>query len=97
MPWNFVGNTVNFQNISESSSTDPLPLFGQPTGSGDQLLFQPTTFSSYSQGLAADQTDGHLTMTIALQPGKATSITSLVLNEEGDYTMNGARRGPRPT
>ena len=91
---NYAGNTVNFQSVTESSSTGELPtygLFGAPITPiiGDVLPFGPPTFSSFSQGLAADQTDSHLTTTIAIQPGNATSITNLLFNETGDYTLLG--------
>jgi len=37
-------------NIEESSATDPLPLFGEPTVSGNELLFKPQEYFSYSEG-----------------------------------------------
>ncbi len=90
MPWNETGTTVSFLDINESSATDPLPLFGEPTVSGNQLLFAPASFASYSQNLSSDQTNSHLQMTIAIQPGQATGITNLLFTEEGDYTLVGA-------
>jgi hypothetical protein len=90
MPWTGSGDTVNFLAIIESSATDPLPLFGEPTVSGNQLLFSPSSFASYSQNLFSDQTDGHLMMTIALKPGQASGITGIHLNEMGDYSLLGA-------
>ena len=88
MPWTMSGTSCSFLNIQESSATDPLPLFGEPVVSGNELLFDPQTFSSFSEGLAADVTDSHLTMTITA----ASSIKTIVLNEEGDYTLIGAER-----
>ena len=86
MPWTMSGTSCSFLNIEESSATDPLPLFGEPTVSGNELLFKPQEYFSYSEGLAADVTDSHLTMTVTA----TSAIKTLVLSEVGDYTLVGA-------
>lgn len=67
-----MGATVTFKNIEESSpSGDPLPLYGQPTANGNELIF-PTTGSfaaSSLDGSSSDQTDGKLNLMIVAKPG----------------------------
>lgn len=86
---NVSGATVNFTNISEGSPTgDPEPLYGQPSANVDTLVF-PTTanFAASSlDGLASDQTDGKLTLTMEAKPGY--KLTSLKIFEEGLTTLN---------
>ena len=58
------GIHIIFEQVTESSLTDPVPLFGTPTAVGDVLQFDPTQFTSSSTGGGSDSTDGTLTMTI---------------------------------
>jgi hypothetical protein len=87
MPVTLSGTSCTFVNVEETSATDPPPLFGTPVVSGNQLLFSPTSFSSYSAGPGADITDSHLTMTITA--ASTMGITSVLLSEMGDYTLFG--------
>lgn len=86
---NVMGATVSFTNIVESSPTgDPLPLYGQPSTNGDELLF-PTTgnFSASSlDGVASDQTDGKLSLMIRAKPG--FTLDSFHVAENGLTTLN---------
>jgi hypothetical protein len=74
---------ITFTSISESSITDPLPLFGPPTPFVVGLDFSPSTFGSSSTNGLADITDGQLNYTIN---GPALSIS---IAEGGDYSLIG--------
>lgn len=90
----FVGNTVQYVDVTEDSGTDPLPpaLYGAPNIAGDTLDFSPVSFNSSSTGaLGVDQTDGTLTMRIEALPGN--SIPVLMIEEAGDYTLTGVGAG----
>lgn len=76
---------VTFLNVTESSATDPVPLFGQPAPVIGGLDFDPITFGTSSSNGQIDLTDGQLNMTIKAQPGVA--LNSLSLFEAGDYTL----------
>lgn len=84
------GATVTFLQVTESSITDPVPLFGAPTPSGDSLDFTPTSFGAVSQlhVPAVDQTDGHLTFGVVPKfPGGA--IQNIKFAEGGGLTVGG--------
>jgi hypothetical protein len=84
-----MGTTVWFTGIEESSpSNDPLPLYGQPSANGNELLF-PTTgsFSAASlDGVASDQTDGKLSLMIVAKEGNAINFFNIT--ENGLTTLN---------
>ena len=84
----FVGSTVVFRDVNEDSATDPTPLFGAPTVSGNGLDFNPTAFVSSSANGAIDSTIGVLDFTLESTPGNV--ITDILFNEAGDYTLFGA-------
>jgi len=82
---------ITFQQVTESSGTDVVPLYGPPTPFVTGLDFDPATFVSSSSGGAADITDGQLNFGVNGQhPGSFTPITALNLFESGDYTLLGA-------
>jgi len=89
MPGSSEGD-VDFIDISETSNTDPLPLFGEPTRIGNQLFFFPTSFVSTS-------TDGNLGMTdetsstlsVTIVAGEGYYIQSITFSELGDYILTG--------
>lgn len=84
----YVGQDVTFQQVTESSS-DPVPLYGAPTGvTNNTIDFDPLTFQSSSSGGSADVTDGLVTFFIQADPG--FFITDLTFEEFGDYTLAGA-------
>ncbi len=83
----FAGTTVTFIGVTESSVTDDLPLFGEPTVGGDTLSFGPDGFGSYSADGSVDITDGQLSMYIDAAPGEY--IAQVYLEEAGDVTMLG--------
>lgn len=81
---------VDFIDISETSNTDPLPLFGEPTRMGNQLFFFPTGFVSTSDngdlGMT-DETSSTLDVTIVADEGYY--IQSITFSELGDYIVTG--------
>jgi len=84
---NFTGSSVEFQGVTESSGTDPGPLFGAPTITGDTLDFNPQGFTAYSSGGGVDLTDGQLNFLVKALDGFA--ITELRFSELGDFTLAG--------
>lgn len=89
---NYSGTSVHFLNVTEDSTTDPLPLFGAPTLAGDSLVFNPASFGANATPLNGyiDITDGTLTTAIVAKPGQ--SIQQIAVSEAGDYTLAG--QGP---
>jgi hypothetical protein len=86
----YFGPSVTFTGIQESDSLgDPEPLFGAPTGSGDRLLFFPTTFSASAAGDGGhDETGSQLQFT-ASGNGPTDTIESIKLTEYGDADLSG--------
>jgi hypothetical protein len=70
-------------NVTESSGTDAVPLYGPPAPFATGLDFDPQFVASASGG-TADLTDGQLNFTF-MSPG----LNSLNLFEAGDYTVAG--------
>lgn len=83
---------VTFQQVTESSGTDPVPLYGPPTPFVTGLDFDPTSFASSSSNGSADITDGQLNFGVqgASGPGGVVGIPSISLFESGDYSLLGA-------
>jgi hypothetical protein len=73
-----------FLNVTESSGTDPVPMYGPPTAFETGLDFDPSSFVALSAGGGADLTDGQLSFTV-MSPG----LTSISLFEAGDYSLLG--------
>jgi hypothetical protein len=80
----FPAPPVTFTQVTESSGTDPVPLYGPPAPFAVGLNFTPTSFVSSATGGAADITDGQLNF------GVNGPINSLNVAEGGDYTLVGA-------
>jgi hypothetical protein len=84
----FLGSSVDFLQVSETTlSADPEPLWETPslTGSGDQLAFFPTNFTSICSGISSDVTTAELTTQISAHPGG--HIDNVTLVENGDVTL----------
>jgi hypothetical protein len=77
---------VSFLQVTESSGTDPVPLYGPPTPFSVGLDFNPIGFAASSSGGGADITDGQLNYTLTSGLG----IASISVSESGDYTIVGA-------
>ena len=75
---------VMFLNVTESSATDPVPLFGPPAYFVTGMDFNPTSFASSATNGGADVTDGQLNYTIM-----SNGLLSLNLSEAGDYSLAG--------
>lgn len=78
----YFGPNMSFTGIQETSTSgDPEPLFGAPTGSGDQLLFFPTNFSAsvdIVSGPISDATSSRLeTQISATSPGATIDILNI--------------------
>ena len=82
---------ITFLQVSESSGTDPVPLYGPPSPFSVGLDFTPT-FTSNATGGSADITDGQLNFTIAAGPGNG--ISGINVFEAGDYTLFGGGGPP---
>jgi hypothetical protein len=80
---------IMFQDVTESSGTDPVPLYGPPAPFVIGLDFDPIGFTSSATGGNADITDGQLNFTVMSLPG-GPAIPSIKLSEAGDYSMAGA-------
>lgn len=78
---------ISFIDVTESSATDPVPLFGPPTAYSVGLDFNPTSFGSSSANGTADITDGQLNF--MLQGQGLNGFGFLSISEAGDYTLVG--------
>ena len=83
----FAGTTVNFEDVTESSGTDSVPLYGQPTVTGDTLRFSPTEAFFAEAGSYGDTTDGKLEL--HLQAADGYQISAIRVTEGGDYSVIG--------
>ena len=79
---------ITIGNVTESSGTDAVPLYGAPATVPGGLDFDPASFVATASGGAQDITDGQLNLT--LTASSQVSITSISLAELGDYTLVGA-------
>jgi hypothetical protein len=79
---------VTFTNVTESSGTDAVPLYGPPTPFVTGLDFDPLGFVATASGGGSDITDGQLNFGIQTNP--FVGITTLNLFEAGDYTLVGS-------
>lgn len=84
--------TVMYTDVTESSSSDPVPppLYGAPTIAGNLLDFTPVGFDASTTGSTpgADLTEGQLNFTMEAVP--ATGLTTLIIDEAGEFTLSGA-------
>jgi hypothetical protein len=76
---------ATFVDVTESSSTDPVPLYGPPNPFPIGLDFNPTNFVAVSQNDGSDITDGQLNFMVS----RAAGIPGLSVFEAGDYTLVG--------
>jgi hypothetical protein len=82
---------VSFLQVTESSGSDPVPLYGAPTAFTTGLRFLPIGFVATSSGGGADITDGQLNLTLQgnVNLPNAVAINSVTVFEAGDYTKAG--------
>jgi len=81
-----VASGVSFLQVTESSGTDPVPLYGPPTPFVTGLDFDPIGFVATSANGGADITDGQLNFTAM---ANLNGINSINVFEAGDYTIAG--------
>lgn len=79
---------VLFLDVSESSETDPVPLYGPPTAYPTGFDFDPSNFGASASGGADDITDGQLKFTLKSAGGNL-KIGWLTFVGEGSYTLAG--------
>lgn len=82
---------VMFVGVTESSATDPVPLYGPPTPFATGLDFDPQAFAAISAGGGADLTDGQVNFTVMgnVNLPNVVGIDAISLFEAGDYTLAG--------
>jgi hypothetical protein len=80
-----VGPGISFLGVTESSVSDPVPLYGPPAPFAVGLDFNPVGFVATSSNGGADITDGQMNFTVS----GAAGIASVALSERGDYTLAG--------
>lgn len=90
--FNLPAEGIMFQNVTESSGTDAVPLYGPPDPYVVGLDFDPANFVSTSSGGSADVTDGQLNFTIMglSNVNGSVGVSTIGLFEAGDYTLAGA-------
>jgi hypothetical protein len=71
-------------DVTESSGTDPLPLYGPPELIFNGFDFDPQSFVASAVDGGADITDGQLNFTIT-----SNGLDSFSLSEAGDYSLIG--------
>jgi hypothetical protein len=86
-PITLAGDNVQFVDVIESSLTDPVPLYGTPTVSGDTLLLAPRDFGSFASGGGVDPTIAKLSTTIEALPG--THLLGIRWSQFGDVALGG--------
>ena len=84
--------TVAYNDVTESSFSDDVPLYGAPTITSNLLDFEPIAFGTSSSGGASSLTDGQLNFTIDAIDG--TGVTSFTIDEGGDYSFSGLTPTP---
>lgn len=94
----YFGTSISFTNIQETSNLgDPeLPpagagtcCFGQPTGSGDSLLFFPTDFVAEASGVGGFDSTGAQLQVLLTATGPTATIDQIWIHEFGDATLVG--------
>lgn len=82
---------ISFLNVTESSGTDAVPLYGAPDPYVTGLDFDPTSFVASAAGGGADITDGQMNFTVMGQKNglNVVAIGGISLSEGGDYTLVG--------
>jgi hypothetical protein len=82
------GTHVNYVNVTEDSgASEPLPLFGAPTVTGNSIDFNPVGFDATSSGAGSDITVSNLVFQITAKTG--SRIDTITLTEGGDTTLAG--------
>jgi hypothetical protein len=82
---------VGFLSVTESSTTDAVPLYGPPSLYATGLDFNPIGFAASGVGGGSDLTEGQLNFTFVgnLTPPNGAAVESISVFEAGDYTLAG--------
>ena len=85
----FSGTSVMYIDVQEvaNSPGDASPLFGPPSITGNELDFDPATFTAVSTNGVSDLTDGQLNFTLMSLAG--SFLDSITIDEGGDYSLLG--------
>ncbi len=87
----YAGPNFTYTQLQEASSSgDPEPLFGAPTGSADQLLFFPTTFQAAAAGAVGFDHTGSQFQARVTGNTAVDTITAVDITEFGDAELLGA-------
>ena len=83
---------IQFRDVTESSGTDALPLFGAPDYFETGVDFDPTSFVATGSGGSADITDGQLNLKLSgdITGQPDSPIYGITLFENGDYSLAGS-------
>lgn len=86
---------VVYQDVEESSGTDPVPpgRYGPPSLSGDTLDFDPTEFVASATGGGGDITDVQLNFQVSVLEVNdvvAGGLETLFVSESGDFSLFGS-------
>lgn len=84
---NLTSPAVKYISVTESSGTDPVPLYDTPFLVGDDLFFSATGFTASATNGDIDITDGQLDFQVIASPG--IGIDSFELYEAGDFRLLG--------
>jgi hypothetical protein len=93
---NFTAKNVQYQNVTETSTTNNSAVYGSPivTTASNSIVFPDSSFSAVSNngaagkgGGATDTTEGDLTSTV--QAGYGYKFLGLNFTEDGDFTLSG--------
>ncbi|MFI4859314.1 MAG: PEP-CTERM sorting domain-containing protein [Phycisphaerales bacterium JB063] len=84
--------TLSYLDVTESSFTDPGPLYNAPSISGNTLDFDPLAFGAAASDGGSDLTDGQLNFTIDTLPD--AGLTSFSIVESGDFSFAGLTPTP---
>lgn len=74
---------MSFQQISEISVFDELPLFNAPQVNGNTLIFANPTFVASAAAMQLDFVDGRMTFNVSSKNG--VDITGIRLQETGSF------------
>ncbi len=81
-----------YDNVVETSITDPLPMFGAPSAGVDNVMtFPMPSFIATASNNASDLSAGALEFTFDADPGKLISTVSIF--ESGGYGITGGAGG----
>lgn len=81
-----------YGDVTENSFTNPVPLYGSPTVTGNLLDFDPSAFGVTSSGGASALADGQLNFTMEAVAGGFLTGFSIV--ESGDFSFSGVTPTP---